>query len=59
MGPFGLLVPVADGLKLVFKEDIVPAKADPWLFTLGPIIVVLPVFLSYLIVPFGQNIVIS
>jgi NAD(P)H-quinone oxidoreductase subunit 1 len=58
-GPFGLLVPVADGLKLVFKEDIIPAKADPWLFTIGPIIVVLPVFLSYLIVPFGQNIIIA
>ncbi|MFN6570667.1 NADH-quinone oxidoreductase subunit H [Nostoc minutum NIES-26] len=59
IGPLGLLAPVADGLKLVFKEDIVPAKSDPWLFTLGPIIVVLPVFLSYLIVPFGQNIVIT
>jgi len=58
-GPFGLLVPVADGLKLIFKEDIVPAKADPWLFTLGPIIVVIPVFLSFLIVPFGENIVIT
>ena len=59
MGPFGLLAPVADGLKLVFKEDIVPNKADPLLFTLGPIIVVIPVFLSYLIVPFGQNLVIT
>lgn len=59
IGPLGLLAPVADGLKLVFKEDIVPAKADPWLFTLGPVIVVVPVFLSYLIVPFGQNIVIT
>jgi len=44
MGPFGLLAPVADGLKL-FKEDVVPAKADSLLFTLGPIIVVIPVFL--------------
>jgi NAD(P)H-quinone oxidoreductase subunit 1 len=58
-GPFGLLVPIADGLKLIFKEDIVPAKADPLLFTLGPIIVVIPVFLSFLIVPFGQNILIT
>ncbi|NET00846.1 MAG: NADH-quinone oxidoreductase subunit NuoH [Sphaerospermopsis sp. SIO1G2] len=58
-GPFGLLVPVADGLKLIFKEDIVPAKADRWLFTLGPIIVVIPVFVSFLIVPFGENIVIT
>ena len=58
-GPLGVLQPVADGLKLVFKEDIIPAKADKWLFTLGPIIVVIPVFLSYLIVPFGQNLVIT
>jgi NAD(P)H-quinone oxidoreductase subunit 1 len=59
MGPFGLLSPVADGIKFVFKEDIIPAKADPWLFTLGPIIVVLPVFLSYLIVPFGENLAVT
>ncbi len=59
MGPFGLLAPVADGLKLVFKEDVVPANADSLLFTLGPIVVVIPVFLSYLIVPFGQNLVIT
>lgn len=58
-GPLGILQPAADGLKLVFKEDIVPAKSDPLLFTLGPILVVLPVFISYLIVPFGQNLVIS
>ncbi len=51
--------PVADGLKLVFKEDIVPAKSDAILFTLGPAIVVIPVFLSYLVVPFGQNLVIT
>lgn len=58
-GPLGVLQPVADGLKLVFKEDIIPAQADAVLFTLGPIIVVIPVFLSYLIVPFGQNLVIT
>jgi NAD(P)H-quinone oxidoreductase subunit 1 len=58
-GPLGVLQPVADGIKLVFKEDVIPAKSDPWLFTFGPVIVVLPVFLSYLIVPFGQNIVIT
>lgn len=59
MGPFGVLAPVADGLKLIFKEDVVPAKSDPLLFTMGPVIVVIPVFLSYLIVPFGQNLVIT
>ncbi len=58
-GPLGVLQPVADGLKLVFKEDLVPNKADPWLFTLGPVLVVIPVILSYLIVPFGQNLLIT
>lgn len=58
-GPLGSLQAAADGIKLIFKEDITPAKADPILFTLGPAIVVIPVFLSYLIVPFGQNMVIT
>lgn len=58
-GPLGTLQAAADGIKLLFKEDIVPAKADALLFTLGPAIVVIPVFLSYLIVPFGQNMVIT
>ena len=59
IGPLGVLAPIADGLKLVFKEDIVPAQADGFLFTLGPIIVSVPVFLSYLIIPFGQNLIIT
>jgi NAD(P)H-quinone oxidoreductase subunit 1 len=58
-GPLGMLIPVADGLKLLVKEDIIPAKADALLFTLGPVIVVIPVFLSYLVVPFGQNLQIT
>jgi NAD(P)H-quinone oxidoreductase subunit 1 len=59
IGPLGILAPVADGIKLIFKEDVVPANSDRWLFTLGPVLVVIPVFLSYLIVPFGQNLLIS
>ncbi|MGA1262698.1 MAG: NADH-quinone oxidoreductase subunit NuoH [Prochlorothrix sp.] len=58
-GPLGVLQPVVDGLKLIFKEDIIPGKADPLLFTLGPVLVVIPVFLSYLVVPFGQNLIIT
>jgi NAD(P)H-quinone oxidoreductase subunit 1 len=59
IGPLGSLVSLADGLKLIFKEDVLPSKADPLLFTLGPMIVVIPVFLSYLVVPFGQNLIIT
>jgi len=59
IGPMGTLAPLADGLKLLLKEDIVPFKADPLLFTLGPIVVAIPVFLSYLIVPFGQDLAIA
>ncbi|WP_121970674.1 NADH-quinone oxidoreductase subunit NuoH [Leptolyngbya sp. BC1307] len=59
VGPLGSLQAAADGIKLLFKADITPAKSDPWLFTLGPAIVVIPVFLSFLIVPFGQNMVIT
>ncbi|MBF2073168.1 MAG: NADH-quinone oxidoreductase subunit NuoH [Synechococcales cyanobacterium C42_A2020_086] len=59
MGPFGMMVPAADVLKLLFKENVSPAKTDPWLFALAPLLVFIPIFLSYLIVPFGQRIVIT
>jgi NAD(P)H-quinone oxidoreductase subunit 1 len=46
-------------LKLLIKEAINPAKSDPWLFVIAPILIFIPAFLSYLIVPFGQNLIIS
>jgi len=58
-GALGVLQPLADGLKLLFKEDIIPARADGLLFTLGPVLVLIPVILSWLVVPFGQNLLIS
>lgn len=58
-GALGILQPMADGLKLLVKEDIIPARADSVLFTVGPILVLVPVILSWLIVPFGQNLLIS
>ncbi len=58
-GALGVLQPLADGLKLLVKEDIIPARADSLLFTLGPVLVVVPVILSWLIVPFGQNLLVS
>ena len=46
-GALGVLQPIADGLKLLVKEDIIPAKADGILFTAGPILVLVPVILSW------------
>ena len=58
-GALGGRQPLADGLKLLVKEDIIPARADSLLFTLGPVLVVVPVIISWLIIPFGQNLLIS
>ncbi len=58
-GPAGMLIPAADVIKLLFKEEILPAKTDPWLFAIAPMLVFIPIFLSYLIVPFGQNMIIT
>nr|YP_009033769.1 subunit 1 of NADH-plastoquinone oxidoreductase [Roya anglica]YP_009256930.1 subunit 1 of NADH-plastoquinone oxidoreductase [Roya obtusa]AHZ11152.1 subunit 1 of NADH-plastoquinone oxidoreductase [Roya anglica]ANI25925.1 subunit 1 of NADH-plastoquinone oxidoreductase [Roya obtusa] len=58
-GPLGVIQALADGLKLVLKEDIIPAKGDTWLFTFGPAIVVIPVVLSYLVVPFAPNLIVA
>jgi NADH-quinone oxidoreductase subunit H len=53
VGPYGLLQPIADGLKLMLKEDIVPARADKWIFTLAPIITLIPAFIVFAVIPFG------
>jgi NAD(P)H-quinone oxidoreductase subunit 1 len=58
-GPFGMLIPLADVGKLLTKQDVISAKADPILFTMGPIIVFVSVFFCFLVIPFGQNLLIS
>nr|YP_009973901.1 NADH-plastoquinone oxidoreductase subunit 1 [Danaea sellowiana]QNH93733.1 NADH-plastoquinone oxidoreductase subunit 1 [Danaea sellowiana] len=58
-GPLGIIQALADGIKLLLKEDIIPARSDIWLFGVGPAIVVIPVFLSYLVIPFGKNIILA
>ncbi|HBY98558.1 MAG TPA: NADH-quinone oxidoreductase subunit NuoH [Chloroflexi bacterium] len=55
-GPEGLLQPLADGLKLIFKEDIIPTRADRLLYLLAPIIAVVPAFLAFAVVPVGPAI---
>ncbi len=54
-GPFGLLQPAADGLKLFFKEELIPAQADKILFVLAPIITVVPALVIMAVVPFGPD----
>ncbi len=56
VGPYGLLQPIADGLKLMLKEDIVPARADRLIFTLAPIITLIPAFIVFAVIPFGPTI---
>jgi len=53
VGWHGLLQPIADGLKFLLKEDIVPAKADALIFTIAPAISLIPAFLVFAVVPFG------
>jgi NADH-quinone oxidoreductase subunit H len=52
-GPFGLLQTLADGIKLIFKEDLRPDGADPLVFRLAPYLSVAPAFLTFTIVPIG------
>ncbi len=54
-GPFGMLTSVADAIKTLFKEDVVPEDADRLLFNLAPILMVLPVFLVLAVIPFGAG----
>lgn len=55
VGPMGLLQPVADGIKLLFKEDVAPAWANKGLFWAAPILVFVPTFVVWLIVLSGEN----
>jgi NADH-quinone oxidoreductase subunit H len=56
-GPFGLLQPVADGIKLIFKEELIPAEADKLIFILAPIVTVVPALIIMAVVPFGPPVV--
>jgi NADH-quinone oxidoreductase subunit H len=55
VGPMGLLQPVADAIKLLLKEDLVPTEADTLVFWFAPIWVVMTAFCSFIVVPFGRT----
>nr|YP_009054272.1 NADH-plastoquinone oxidoreductase subunit 1 [Fritillaria hupehensis]YP_009356920.1 NdhA [Fritillaria thunbergii]YP_009726675.1 NdhA [Fritillaria anhuiensis]YP_009737914.1 NdhA [Fritillaria monantha]QKE31540.1 NADH-plastoquinone oxidoreductase chain 1 [Fritillaria usuriensis]AHE79823.1 NADH-plastoquinone oxidoreductase subunit 1 [Fritillaria hupehensis]ARD71517.1 NdhA [Fritillaria thunbergii]QEF29827.1 NADH-plastoquinone oxidoreductase subunit 1 [Fritillaria thunbergii]QIA91882.1 NdhA [Fr len=58
-GPLGILQALADGTKLLFKEDLLPSRGDIRLFSIGPSIAVISIVLSYLIIPFGYRLVLA
>jgi NADH-quinone oxidoreductase subunit H len=58
-GPWGLLQPVADGVKLIFKEELIPDKADKLVFVMAPIITVVPALIVLAVLPFGPAVTIG
>jgi len=55
-GPWGLLQPVADGVKLIFKEELIPDQADKPLFLVAPVLTVVPVLILMAVVPLGPDV---
>jgi len=53
VGPYGILQALADPIKLILKEDITPARADRWVFTLAPIMSLVPALVVFAVLPFG------
>ncbi|BBO18405.1 NADH-quinone oxidoreductase subunit NuoH [Candidatus Brocadia pituitae] len=58
VGPHGLLQPIADGIKLLLKEDIIPEKASKLLFILAPAMAMIPAMLTFAVIPFGDTVTI-
>ncbi len=58
-GPFGIAQTLADGIKLFFKEDLLPDQADRFVFKLAPYLTIIPAFLSFAIVPIGGEVTIA
>jgi NADH-quinone oxidoreductase subunit H len=59
VGPFGLLQPIADGIKSLTKEDIVPRSADAAVHFLAPVVLVVTVFMGFAVLPMGRNMVLA
>ena len=59
VGPFGLLQPIADAVKLIFKEVITPSQADKWLFFVAPVIVIMPALAAWAVIPFAPGVVLA
>jgi NADH:ubiquinone oxidoreductase subunit H len=58
-GPLGILQALADGTKLLFKENLLPSRGDTRLFSMGPSLAVISILLSYSVIPFGYHLVLA
>jgi len=59
VGPWGLLQPIADALKLLTKEILVPAAANKGLFFIGPVLTIMPALAAWAVIPFGPDVVLA
>ena len=53
---WGLMQPLADGLKMIFKEDIIPLQANRWLYVLAPALSLIPALMTFIVIPYGNEI---
>ena len=56
VGPWGLLQPAADGLKFIFKEDIIPIEANKWLYIVAPAVSMIPALMTFIVIPYGSSV---
>jgi len=59
VGPYGLLTPIADAVKLIFKEIILPAAANRPLFLLAPVMTIMPALVAWVVIPFGPDLALA
>ena len=59
VGPYGLLTPIADAVKLIFKEIILPTAANHPLFLLGPVMTIMPALVAWVVIPFGPEVALA
>ncbi len=59
VGPWGLLQPLADGVKFIFKEELCPDGANPWIFRLAPVLSAVPAMMGIAVIPFAGNVTLA
>src|SRR6476620_6371834 len=58
-GPYGIWQPLADAVKMFFKEEFIPSKANKWLFIAGPALAMITALMSSAVIPFGDSLIVN